>query len=67
LSDHGIALNVNTQLLGRKARPDASGASIGSIRSILWIEHSNFNISVVNAVFLRWGTVDRFEAKPHVS
>jgi hypothetical protein len=64
MSDHGIVLNVNTQLLGRKARPDASGASI---RSILWIEHSNFDIFVVNAVFLRRGTVARFEAKPHVS
>jgi hypothetical protein len=62
LSHNGIALNVHTQLLGRKARPDAPAAPI---RSIVWLKRSNINISVLNPVFFRRKTVNRFEAKPH--
>jgi hypothetical protein len=64
LRDHSIALNMNTQLLGRKPPPDTLRASNGSD---LWIKRSNFNNSVFNAVFFRQRTVARFEAKPRAS
>jgi len=64
LSDHSIALNVNTQLLGRKPPPDTPSASNGSAP---WIKCSNFNISILNTVFSRRRTITRFEEKPHAS
>ena len=64
VSDHSIALNVNTQLLGRKPPPDTPSASNGSA---LWIKCSNFNISIFNAVFFRRRAIARFEEKPHAS
>jgi hypothetical protein len=57
MSDHSIALNVNTQLLGRKPPPGTPSASNGSA---LWIKRSNFNLSVFYAVFFCRRTLARF-------
>ena len=64
LSNHSIALNVNTQLLGRKPPPATPSASN---RSALWVKGSNFNISIFNAVFFRRRAIAGFEEKPHAS
>jgi len=64
LSDHSIALNVNTQLFGRKLPPDTPGPSNGSA---VRIKRSHFNLSVFYPVFFCRRILARFEAKPHAS
>jgi hypothetical protein len=64
LSDQSIVLNVNTQLFGRKPPPDTPSASNGSV---LWSKGSNFDISILNAVFFRRRAIARFEEKPRAS
>ena len=62
LGEHGVALDVDTQLLWCEPSPDIPRASNGyAIR----INDSDFDTSVFDAVLLRRRTVARFETKPH--